>query len=165
MGRWRIIGLMLMGALVVSFVGCGRNQQGVEEILFALSGACAELPDGECYVFGSEQGTALSDGEREDLYGADSDGIFAAVEEYAIYVSSFPVPCELAVFRCYGRNDAHRVAAMCMERVEMLRVALRGSEWESWVGEARILCRGRMVVMIVGEDAEALERQALSLLR
>ena len=126
-----------------------------------------ELPDGVLYDSAAEEG---SDGYcsvslRQSLYGEAAEETFALVEEYAVYVSSFILPIEMAVFRCYSATDAHRVEAMCLNRGETLRIALRGTELEALSDSVRILCRGRYVVMILAENAEVVEDTALKFMK
>lgn len=163
--RWWLCCLL---CVALSFaVSCGRRSLSVVEILLRLEETAGELPAGERYYSGVEEGYEgdLPSDLRNALYGEDSEEIFETVEEYAMYLSSAAKPAQIAVFRCYSATDAHRVTLMCMERVELLRVALRGTDWEAFVDGAVVLCRGRDVLLCLTDCAQSMEKQAVRLLR
>ena len=148
-------------------VACGREPMATADILRELEAEAESLPAGERYTSTAEEG---SDGYcsadlRRSLYGEDAEEIFETVEEYAIYLSSAAKPYEIAVFRCYSATDAHRVALMCMERAELLRVALHGTDWETFADGATVLCRGHYVVLSLTDEPRAVEERAKRLLR
>ena len=147
-------------------VSCASARESVEEILVQLEKETAPLPAGNRYRSGVSEGEdeALLTDVRDALYGQRSEEIFALVEEYAIYLSATAMPYEIGVFRCYSSTDAHRVALMCMERIEALRVALGGTQWETVVGEAEVVCRGRDVLLCLTERSESVARKANRLL-
>ena len=156
--------------LLVACVGlgaCGRTRRSAGEILEELNALCEALPAGVCYRSGAEEGDGayLAPSVRESLYGAEAAEIFGVVEEYAIYLSSFAMPYEVAVFRCYSATDAHRVAALCLGRADALRVALNGTPWEGHAEGAQVIARGRYVVMAMTEEPSALRQEALRLMR
>lgn len=163
--RWGYIGIAVL--LCLCLIACEGQEAGVAEVLAELTEVCETLPDGEIYRSGAEEGSEgyLSPYLAESLYGENVGALFDTVEEYAIYLSSFVVPIEIAVFRCYSATDAHQIEAMCLNRGEALRVALRGTEFEALSDSLRVLCRGRYVVMLLGEDPEKMEEKALALIR
>lgn len=162
--RWWLCCLLCV--VLLFGVSCGRSSFSVAEILLRLEDAAEELPAGERYYSGVEEGYegALPSALRDALYGEESEEIFETVEEYAMYLSSAAKPAQIAVFRCYSATDAHRVTLMCMERIELLRVALRGTEWEAFVGGAVVTCRGRDVLLCVTDSPRSMEQQANRLL-
>ena len=164
--RWCLCALLCAAALLVG-TSCGRSSLSAAEILSRLEETAGELPAGERYYSGVEEGYegGLPSDLRNSLYGEESEEIFETVEEYAIYLSSAAKPAQIAVFRCYSATDAHRVTLMCMERSEALRTALRGTEWEAFVDGAVVLCRGRDVLLCLTDCAQSMEKQAVRLLR
>ena len=163
MKRATVALLCVLLAACVCLASCGKTPIGARELLEEMMAVGGELPDGVLYDSAAEEGSDgyCSASLRQYLYGEAAEETFALVEEYAVYVSSFILPIEMAVFRCYSATDAHRVEAMCLNRGETLRIALRGTELEALSDSVRVLCRGRYVVMILAENAEAVEDTAL----
>ena len=144
---------------VVFFTSCGIQQLSAVQILSQLEMAADKQSVGEHYTSEAEAGGLPSD-VRGTLYGEGADEIFQMMEEYAIYLSSTAKPEEISVFRCYSATDAHRVALMCMERIELLRIALKGTEWENLVENAVVVCRGRVVVLCIVDSSRSLKKEA-----
>lgn len=151
---------------VVLLLSCGGRSDPTAEILLELEQVAGALPVGERYYSGEEDGGegAMPSDLRDALYGAESEEIFATVEEYAIYLSSAAKPYEIAVLRCYSATDAHRVTQACMERRETLRVALRGTEWETLAKDSLVMFRGRDVLLCVSDRSRSVEERARRLL-
>ena len=158
--RWGYIWISVI--LCVCLSACERQNADTAELLAELIEVSGELPDGEIYRSDAEEGSEgyLSPYLRESLYGENAEELFETVEEYAIYLSSFVVPIEIAIFRCYSATDAHQIEAMCLNRAESLRIALRGTEFEELTDSVRVLCRGRYVVMLLTECQEEATQKA-----
>lgn len=112
--------------------------------------AVDSLPRGEVYHSGTVAGESgyFSPHLMATVYGETAEErCFPLIEEYAIYLSSFAEPCEIAVFRCYARSDADRIAEMCLSRIEQLRVLLAGTSYRSRVDQATVRVDGKLVVM------------------
>ena len=148
-----ILLLCLVTALLVS---CGGREAEALPLLEALMESCGELPAGQIYCQAAEEGMSsyLSDSRKLTLYGEKAEEVFPLVSDFAIYLSSLALPFEIAVFQCYSRTDAHLVAAMCMERGELLRVALRGTAFENREDWVCVTVKNRTVVMTAIPDSE-----------
>ena len=143
--KWLCLGMVLC----ICLTACGKQPVSAETLLLELMAEYESLPDGVIYRSGAEEGEAgyPSPELMESLYGANAAEVLELVEDYAIYLSSFAMPIELAVFRCYSATDAHQVEAMCLNRREALRVALRGTELEELSDSLQVQCKGRLIVM------------------
>ncbi|MBQ7383952.1 MAG: hypothetical protein IJV72_04085 [Clostridia bacterium] len=143
---------------------CSRHNRGAEDILYEIC-ASLSLPAGQTYLAHTEEGGEhyLSSDTAQSLYGAESvENTFPLIEDYAIYISSFAEPCEIAVFSCYSRSDTDTVSAMCLARADEIAVLLKGSEGE--YPSAEITTYKKYIVMLLCEDTDrALEtaREAL----
>ncbi len=142
---------------------CGEKRIDTAVILEELLEASGEIPRGEIYRSGVEEGSEsyLSPTLRDVLYGEDSAELFDLLDGYAIYLSSFAYPCEIGVLCARSASDATSIAAMCLERADTLRVLLRQTDFQEMTGSIRVICRGRLVIMGLVEDTESFEREAL----
>ena len=139
--------IILSLSILFGAVSC-RQSERAEDMLYRI---CTELelPSGETYLKSAEEGSAgyLDQSMINTLYGKEGASVFLLIEDYAIYISSFAVPYEVAVFKCYSRSDSDSVAELCLERIETLKVILRDSEHFELVQRARVEIKGRYVVM------------------
>lgn len=162
----RLLVLLVVFCFVAS--SCGRKERFARDILLELCETAGDLPTGEIYHAAAEEGESgyLSSEMIESLYGEEGKGIFEeTLKDYAVYLSSFAVPCEIAVLHTYSATDAHRVAAMCFSRADEIQVALHRTEWERMGESIEVVVRGRWVVMIVTEANEEVKAQALRQIR
>lgn len=159
--------LVLLCASFLLCTSCGQEEIDTEEILTRLLEVSGETPRGEIYRAGAEEGSSayLSPSLREAMYGAEGEELFSSLEGYSIYLSSFAVPCEIAVFSTRSASDAQLIAAMCLGRADTLRVLLRQTEFRDMTESIRVVCRGRLVIMGLVEDSEEFEEHALRLAR
>ncbi len=134
-------------ALILCVSSCGERESA-EDILYRIC-ADSELPSGETYLRGAEEGSAgyLDASVIKSLYGEDGEAAFLLLEDYAIYLSSFAAPCEVAVLVCYSASDTECVAELCLERIETLKVILRDTEFFDVMQRASVTIKGRTVVM------------------
>lgn len=148
----------LMLSLTFLFVGCVGESRSAEDMLLEICSSLS-MPAGKIYFHAAEEGSEnfLSVDTAEVMYGEDAEEIFALVEDFAIYVSEIASPREAAVLRCYSSSDTDSVAAMCLERVDMIRVLLKDSGASELAQGAQVTVRGHYVVMIVTDNAEAAE--------
>ena len=86
------------------------------------------------------------------MYGDEAERGFALLEDYAIYLSSFSVPYEVAVFRCRSTSDTDTIAAMCLGRIDAMRVLLHDTEYAKVLEKARVTQNGRFVIMVAADD-------------
>ena len=139
--------IILSLAILFGALSC-RQSERAEDMLYRI---CTELelPSGETYLKSAEEGSTgyLDQSMINTLYGKEGASVFLLIEDYAIYLSSFAVPYEVAVFKCYSRSDSDSVAELCLERIETLKVILRDSEHFELVQRARVEIKGRYVVM------------------
>ena len=145
-------------SLTVLFVGCAGEPRSAEDMLLEIC-VSLSMPAGRVYFRAAEEGSEnfLPVDTTEVMYGEDAEEIFALVEDFAIYVSEIASPREVAVFRCYSSSDTDSVAAICLERVDMIRVLLKDGGASELAQGAQVTVRGHYVVMIVTGDAEAAE--------
>lgn len=139
--------IFLCIALVFCFASC-KERMSAEDTLYRIC-ADSELPSGETYLKSSEEGSiGYLDGNMiTSLYGKEGRTAFALLEDYAIYLSSFAEPYEIAVFRCYSRSDTDTIAKLCLSRIEELRVILRDTEYFVLVDRASVTVKGKTVIM------------------
>lgn len=160
MSRWgmRFACGLLCGLLLCLF-GCQKEVQACETVLREVLTEEADLPVGDCYVPHAEEGQKgfLNDILMRSMYGEDAAERFALVEDYAIYLSAFASPCEIALFRCRSGSDVAVLEEMCRNRADQLRVALKDTAFLEQAQQIRIERRGRTVIMIMtGDSAQTL---------
>ncbi|MBE6667999.1 MAG: hypothetical protein E7607_06810 [Ruminococcaceae bacterium] len=148
----RFFSLILILAVALSLVCCGTNNKPCEKILNGITDDVKNLPAGKIYRSHSEAGTDgyFTESMRKAMYGEDSERYFSLMEEYALFVSSGE-PCEIAVFKCYSATDARSVEFMCMNRLQLLRVALNGTGFSSLCDGIRVIREGRYVVFVMAK--------------
>ena len=145
----------LVGCLLLAFcvAACGCDESA-EDILYRTC-STLELPSGTTYLSGAPEGSSsyFSTDTIVAMYGeAAPIEVFPLVEEYAIYLSQFAEPYEVAVFKCYSRSDADTVAKMCLERTEMLKVSLRDTTYSELAESAKVEIDGKLVIMVVAGE-------------
>ena len=147
MKRWLLVFISL--AIVLVFCACSQPREHAEELLRREMARIDGLPQGEIYYSFAVEGEVgyLSERLIATLYGPHAiHRCFPLIEEYAIYLSSFAEPCEIAVFRCYEKSDADRIAEMCLSRIDEIRISL-GSIGFRGEGKTEVLVCGRLVTM------------------
>ena len=150
MKRW-IVCVLLVG-LLCSLVSCRKTEASTLTLLEEQMTKTENLPAGKTYRSDAEVGEDgyFSPQLMATMYGEGAaEHFFPLIEEYTIFLSSRPEPCELAVFRCYAKNDTDRIAEMCLSRTDLLRIALAGTAYRARVDGATVEVRGRVVTMAV----------------
>ncbi len=71
----------------------------------------------------------MSDSQKISVYGEKFKSTIDSCEDFAIYFSASS-PYEIAIFKCYSKNDAEDILRMCYERSDEKKVGLRFTEWE-----------------------------------
>ena len=149
MKKW-VAFLVLLG-VCWSSLGCRQvTPRGADEILCDYMARQDSLPAGVIYRAGAAEGEDgyFSAQMMARMYGEEADiRCFSLVEDYAIYLSSFAEPCEIAVLRCYAKSDCDRIAEMCLARIETLRIALVGTPYRARADAASVVVEGNLVVM------------------
>lgn len=130
------------------------NSMSASEVLEHTKKEFKNLPDGFTYLKSAEEGddNFLPSSTISILYGSDSqNNEFTLIEDYAIYISSFAVPCEIAVFKCYSSSDTQIIASMCLERISSLSFLLQESDFRMLVDNAKVEIYGKFVVMTMAQ--------------
>ncbi len=145
---------------------CFKKDEDTSSILLSLMDKCDALPNGQIFEMGAEEGEAkyLSSSMIESMYGEGATDVFLLVEDYAIYISSFAAPYEIAVFRCYSSSDAIKVETMCRGRADILSVAFRGSEYHDLYKNIRVLRDQDSVVFLMVDNSDDVYRIAKRLI-
>ena len=161
----RILCGMLCVVCFYCLSSCSASERSAEEILFALCDEAGTLPAGEIYRMGAEEGSEgyLPPSLRDVLYGEEAAELFCLMEDYALYLSSFAAPREIAVFRLRSASDAERVAAMCLRRADTLQVLLHSTAFWELTDSVRVICKGKTVIMGLTDQPDEWERAALRL--
>ncbi len=148
--------LLLLSALLL-LGGCAQDEKSADTILSALMGAGEDsLPEGEIYRSGAEEGSEdyPPSALLRALYGEDGEESIR-ICDFSIYLSAFAVPLEIAVFRAPSGDHARRIYALCLSRMDLLKVALRETEFDALGGEICVYRAGRYVVMGVTWNQES----------
>ncbi len=135
--------------LLAVLVSCG-DRRNTEDILFNITKRFDDLPDGNVYLSSATEGSEnfLSASVIKSLYHDGADEYeFSMIEEYAIYISSFAKPSEIAVYKCYSRSDANLIASMCLKRIEKLSIMLAGTAFSEIPLRADIDIKGHFVIV------------------
>ena len=148
--------LALFCALLAS---CSKKDATVEAVLERIYDELSPVPAGELYLSTSAAGTRhfISPALFCSLYGDGKEVSCAgAIEEYALYLSSFSAPFEIAVFKCYSPSDTEKVERMCVLRLDALRRYFSTAEHKKIIDSAVVIRDGRFVVMALGDTEDDL---------
>ena len=146
---------------------CGEHQVGAGDILSKMLEGESQLPFGNVYLMSADEGDVeyLSERVKGVLYGdSAAKEVFPLIKDYAIYISSFEVPCEIAVFLCYSSSDADAVVKMCLGRADSIKTYMSHTAELDKIS-VKVMEKGRFVSMYVGSSAESAERAFVSLAR
>ncbi len=164
--------LLLPTLLLTGLTSChGRDTPppSAATVLVAMQTAMLEsaqtLPDGASYTrsAASTDPAYLTDTLLSALYGEAARGVAMApndaadtatapVNDAAIFLSTAPHPCELAVFRCSDARGTATAAKLCRARLEVIRHAWAESAWTSVTEQAVVAVEGSYVLLVVAED-------------
>ena len=149
----RFFCVVLILAFCLNISSCQRVNKPCARMLEEIMSDTEMLPAGNVYSSQCEMGSDryFPDSMRKTMYGEDSDRWFSLMEEYALFVSSSGIPCEIAVFKCYSATDARSVEFMCLNRAELLRTALRGTGFSELCDRIYVEREGRLVLFIMEE--------------
>ena len=148
MKRWLGLGLALL--MCMCACSCSYEEKSAAVLLGEQMACTEDLPQGVIYRSGAAEGEEGYFSERlvATVYGEHAvTRCFPLLEDYAIFLSSFAEPCEIAVFRCYEKSDADRIAEMCLSRIEQMRILLTGTAFRERVDRATVRVNGTLVVM------------------
>lgn len=154
------ISCVLLIILLVSFSACKKAEPSTEELLSSITNEMPSLSYGTIYLSTADEGTRhyMSSALFSVLYGDGSEAPRSLIEEFAIYLSSFQLPCEVAVFKCYSPSDTERIEKMCLMRLSSLKKHFKATPHESVAEQATIIKKGSFVIMALSKDLPDLER-------
>ena len=148
--------LCLCLLLTCSVTSCAGSERSAEDSVRSVLALWEEVPDGVLYRAGAERGDVgyLSEADFDLLYGAGAAAYeLPLVRDYAIYLSSFALPFEVAVFRCYERSDADRLGALLLTRADALKVSLKQCGLYGRYGERIcVAVSGEYAVLVMAES-------------
>ena len=149
------LNLLFLSCFLLLF-GCGRKSVYSGDILEELMASCGSLPRGEIYCSDAEEGGAgyAPSALLRAMYGEEGEEAIRFCE-FSLYVSSFAQPYEIAVLAAPSSDHARRVYALCLSRLDDLKVALRNTDYEGLSQNALVYRRGRYVVMGLTQDRDS----------
>ena len=135
--------------LIPILSSCGYSKRS-ENILFDMTKNFPELPDGTVYLSSTEehnQKSLIPDMINSLYHEGAAEYEFSLIEEYAVYISDFAKPCEIAVYKCFSRSDTNLIASMCLRRIEKLSVMLKGTAFSEIPLRAEVDISGHFVIV------------------
>ncbi|MBR2354270.1 MAG: hypothetical protein IKA76_07215 [Clostridia bacterium] len=143
-------------SLLLLLGSCGQNKQSPDEILEVLTQAVGELPRGVIYRSRAEEGEESypPSAVLRAMYGESAEDLIRQCD-FAIYLSSFAKPYEIAVLTAPSADHARKIHALCLSRADDLRVALTETDFVSLADEIRIYRSGRTVIMGMTPNSDA----------
>ena len=140
---------------IMMCASCSAQKKSPDRVLSELLAACDDLPGGEIFHSGAEEGREgyLPSSLLRAMYGEDAEPLLRGCA-FSIYLSSFAEPIEIAVVRTESRTDARAGSALFLCRKDELRVALRHTEFAPLMDEICVTVSGRYVVMGVTKDGK-----------
>lgn len=156
--------LLLLSLLSSCKMGRACSCEEALTKMLAVSGE-AVADGGRIYLSDADEGELeyLAPEDIENIYGCGANSCFEKIAEYALYTSA-RAPGEIAVFRCHSSTDTREVAQMCLERSDMLKVALRGTQWREKAGDIRVSINGRYVLLTFTENNRKIEEMFIGML-
>ena len=151
---------MLCLCMLSFTASCAKKNNTAEELLGGIMNDIGDLPNGKVYLTSAEEGEGgyLSPELADSLYGEGAQNKLALVKDYAIYISSFAAPCEIAVFICYSSSDAIKIEQMCRQRADVLLVAHRETDLCDLNLRPTVVRKGRTVAFAMTDNAPRTER-------
>ncbi len=180
----RLVAVELLLSLCLSLTGCGRAPLPASASAVLL-GMCEEIPSGasDVHSYALYTRDAASESRHPDagaltetlfsaLYGEAARGLLStstdappAINDAAICLSVSPTPIELAVFRCSDTRGTATAAGLCRSRLDTLRRAWEGTEWEDVTREGFVSVEGSYVLLIVTPRPDRALRAARACIR
>ena len=141
--------ILFVFLLPTLFSSCNDNRRA-EDILFSITKDIDDLPDGNVYLKSADEGSEcfLSPMIISALYGEGAVSYeFSLIEDFAVYLSSFKTPCEVAVYKCYSASDTDLIASMCLSRIENLKIILAETSFSETLSNATVSVSGKFVIV------------------
>ena len=158
---------LLIGSLILFSCGCQASSSSLLSTSDILNAMLAETSPvaGKTYLLNGENpSNRMSDELLKGLYGEEAvdfqNNGASAVNDGAIYLSEVMHPYELAVFRCVSEadiwNGSRGIMAICATRLDRVRKAWQGSEYQNIVEGGIVTCYENYVILVIAEDAESI---------
>ena len=150
---------IIIAVFSVLFLLCSCSAESVscEEVLtFALDyGIDGYKNNGYVFLKNAEEGDTffITEKNKITMYGEGFLDSLERCEDFAIYVSASS-PYEIAIFKCYSRNDTDDIFRMCCERADELKVGLRYGSWEQPSRDILISGYKNYVIFLFTDSAE-----------
>lgn len=141
--------------LTVLLCSCARADASSAQVLSALIDAEIGLPAGQIYLSAAPEDDAsyLSPDLVAALYGGgELPWQLSLLEDYGLFLSTAQHPCEFAVFRVRARSDTDDVAAMCLTRLDTLRMHYKDTAYAAYLQNARVVVSGNYVLLLISSD-------------
>lgn len=139
-----------MAFALLLFTSCSNKSLSAEDV---LNDVCPDLnlSAGHLYLSGSEEGSEhhMSPALFSVMFGRETPEV---VKEYALFVSSFNVPFEIAVFKCYSSSSCDEIEKLCLSRIDHLKRFYKNSEYSYILDNAFVMCDGNFTIMAVSEN-------------
>ena len=155
--------LLLVLSILLLLCSCAKEQATAAQVLDALVKAEIGLPAGQIYLSAAPEDDAsyLSPDLVAALYGeGELPWQLSLLEDYGLFLSTAQHPCEFAVFRVRARSDTDDVAAMCLSRLDALRIHYKDTQYASYTQNARVVVIGKYVLLLISSDTEHALRAA-----
>ena len=153
----RLVCTLLSVWLICHFCACARTEASAAEVLDAMIGAEIGLPAGQVYLASApkESEAYLAPDLMAALYGeGELPWQLSLLEDYGLFLSTAQHPCEFAVFRVRARSDTDDVAAMCLSRLDALRIHYKNTQYASYTQNARVVVIGKYVLLLISSDPD-----------
>ncbi|MBQ8005265.1 MAG: hypothetical protein IJ303_03025 [Clostridia bacterium] len=160
------LALILLFSLLL-LTACSVNKlPSAEEIVAEMLRSQSSLPIGKLYTKSSSPGAAdyLSDSLLSALYGREElPDVFERAESIAIWTASGFDSCEFAVFLCKTKNDAEKIADLCLCRIDIMNHFIRSNTKKlsldtqiiNRIEKAKVDIAGRYVIMVLSDDTDS----------
>ena len=155
--------LLLVLSILLLLCACAKEHATAAQVLDALVKAEIGLPAGQIYLSAAPEDDAayLSPDLVAALYGeGELPWQLSLLEDYGLFLSTAQHPCEFAVFRVRARSDTDDVAAMCLARLDTLRMHYKDSAYAAYLQNARVVVSGNYVLLLISSDPDHALRAA-----
>lgn len=139
-------------------ISCSQKDLSAENVL-KHTYPDLNLSSGHLYLSNSTEGSEnyMSPALFSVMYSKNqTDGVPKTVEEYAIFVSSFELPFEIAVFRCYSPSSCDEIEKLCLSRLDALKKFYKNSEYSQILNDAFVMRDGKFVIAVISQDQKSI---------
>lgn len=150
--------LILLMILIFILPSCSSHETtDCRIVLERLMTAEIGLPAGKVYCMAAQRGDDeyLPQNLINSLYGGGSRPVMAdGWIDLAVYLSTTPHPCELAVFLCDKEETARDTATMLCSRIDAIRTSKSSQEYSPLLDSATVTVIRNYVLLVVSSDVE-----------